>query len=97
MLTVPALFSCMLLLHCSYDGAVRLLGTFEDEKYIYLVQEICQKVRGVGGEGGREGGRGAARRGDKGRRVMAGVSYTVWGVQDWPLQGHSRSLVPQTP
>jgi hypothetical protein len=29
---------------CSYDGAVKLLGHFEDATTIYLVQEMCAKV-----------------------------------------------------
>lgn len=29
---------------CSYDGAVKLLGHFEDSTTIYLVQELCAKV-----------------------------------------------------
>jgi len=35
----------------SYEGAVKLQGTFEDSNAIYLVQEICAKVgteRGLG-------------------------------------------------
>jgi hypothetical protein len=29
---------------CSYDGAVTLLGNFEDSTTIYIVQEMCGKV-----------------------------------------------------
>jgi hypothetical protein len=30
---------------CSYDGAVTLLGNFEDSTTIYIVQEMCGKVQ----------------------------------------------------
>lgn len=47
-LTASAMLRVYVLCCCSYDGSVTLLGNFEDSTTIYIVQEMCGKVRHTG-------------------------------------------------